>query len=168
MSLSVHRSGRSPEPPGGPRAGRRRRRGEPGFVIAHRAAGGDHYDLRLEIDGVLVSWAIPKGPSATPELKRIVRRGGDHPLQRPDGEDGVMVVDSGTYTNVTRHAMGECLRRGHVSFHLRGERVRGCYALTRVREGEHETWLLLRRKDPESVPSERPPDEHPDAHNEQP
>lgn len=167
MPLSVHRrkhrSGRSPEPPGGLRVmGRRRRRGEPRFVIQHRADGGDHYDLRLEIDGVLVSWAIPKGPSPSPTLQRIARRCGDHPVAG-DGDgtpDGGQVVDCGTYTNATRHSMGECLSRGHVSFHLRGDRVHGCYALTRVREGEHEAWLLLRRRDPESLPPEGPPDEH--------
>src|SRR5271169_1015134 len=113
MSLSEYRrkrrSGRSPEPRG--RQPRRRRGGSrgPRFVIQHHAARSDHYDFRLEIDGVLVSWAIPKGPSVNPQDRRMARRTEDHPLEYgkfegviPDGEDGagrVIVWDHGTYDN---------------------------------------------------------------------
>ncbi|SPM27282.1 ATP-dependent DNA ligase [Mycobacterium terramassiliense] len=121
---------------------RRRRRtgGQPCFVIQHDAAAGDHYDLRLEIDGVLVSWAIPKDG-------RLARRTDDRPLDDTAGD--VVVADSGTYANVTQYEMAECLECGHLSFRLSGERLRCCYSLTRVREGEDETWLLIRRKEEE-------------------
>jgi DNA ligase D-like protein (predicted 3'-phosphoesterase) len=117
---------------------RKRRFGRhPRFVIGHGAAGSDHYDLRLEIDGVLVSWAIPKD-------RRIARRTEDHPLEH--AESAAIVGDRGTYANASPYEMTECLERGYLSFHLRGETLRGCYTLTRIREGEEETWLLIRRK----------------------
>lgn len=165
MSLSEYRrkrrSGRSPEPP----ARQRRRRSSdsgagPRFVVQHHAARSDHYDFRLEIDGVLVSWAIPKGPSTNPKDRRMARRTEDHPLEYaefegviPDGEYGagsVIVWDCGTYANRTEHEMTKCLGRGHLSFCLDGEKLHGGYALTRIREGKNETWLLLKRRDDEA------------------
>ncbi|MCV7090734.1 DNA polymerase ligase N-terminal domain-containing protein [Mycobacterium interjectum] len=119
---------------------RRRRRsgGRPCFVIQHDSAGGDHYDLRLEIDGVLVCWAIPRDG-------RLARRTDDQPLK--DAASDVIVADSGTYANVTQYDMAECLDCGHLSFRLSGERLSCSYSLTRVREGDEETWLLIRRKE---------------------
>jgi DNA ligase D-like protein (predicted 3'-phosphoesterase) len=160
MGLNEYRrtrqSGRSPE--SRTRQPRLRRGGKSGpqFVIQHHAARSDHYDLRLEIDGVLVSWAIPKGPSTSPRDRRMARRTEDRPLEYatveeiPDGEYGggdVIVWDRGTYANKTDHEMTKCLGRGHLSFHLHGKKLHGGYALTRVREGEDETWLLLKRQD---------------------
>lgn len=169
MSLSEYRrkrrSGRSPEPRGRQRRGRgagRSGKSDPGqrFVIQHHAARSDHYDFRLEIDGVLVSWAIPKGPSTNPEDRRMARRTEDHPLEYaefegviPDGEYGagsVIVWDHGTYANRTEHEMTRCLGRGHLSFCLHGQKLHGSYALTRIREGTNETWLLLKRRDEEA------------------
>ena len=127
------RSGLSPEPRG--RRGRKRRgRGtEPLFVIEHHAAGSEHYDFRLEIDGVLASWAIPRGPSTNPRDRRMARRTEDHPLEYatfegviPQGEDGaggVIVWDRGTYINATQREMSEGLTRGHLSFRLQGEKL---------------------------------------------
>ncbi|BBZ39313.1 hypothetical protein MCNS_23760 [Mycobacterium conspicuum] len=147
-------SGRSPEPSG--RKGRKRS-GRPSFVIQHHAARSDHYDFRLEIDGVLVSWAVPKGPSTNPKDKRMARRTEDHPLEYatfegviPRGEygaGGVIVWDRGSYTNAGDREMTEGLARGHLSFVLHGEKLRGGYALTRIRGGKQETWLLVKRKD---------------------
>jgi DNA ligase D-like protein (predicted 3'-phosphoesterase) len=154
----------------------------PSFVIQHHAARSDHYDFRLEIDGVLVSWAIPKGPSTNPKDRRMARRTEDHPLEYaafegviPEGEygaGGVIVWDRGTYANATEHQMSECLDRGHLSFRLHGEKLQGGFGLTRIREGKDETWLLIKRKDedadarrkpvksqPESVLSGRTPDD---------
>jgi DNA ligase D-like protein (predicted 3'-phosphoesterase) len=121
-------------------------------VIQDHAARSDHYDFRLEIDGVLVSWAIPRGASINPQDRRMARRTKDHPMEHADVEDaaaaaGVIVWDEGTYANKTDHEMTTCLGRGHLSIHLNGERLHGGYALTRVHEGENETWLLLKRRD---------------------
>ena len=143
------------------RSGKRRGGGRgPRFVIQHHAARSDHYDFRLEIDGVLVSWAIPKGPSTNPKVRRIARRTEDHPLEYaefegviPDGEDGadgVIVWDHGTYANRTGYEMTRCLGRGHLSFRLNGEKLHGGYALTRIREGKDEMWLLIKRSDDEA------------------
>jgi len=119
-------------------------------VIQHHAARSDHYDFRLEIDGVLVSWAIPRGASVNPQVRRMARRTEDQPLENADVEDaaaGVIVWDEGTYANKTDHEMTTCLGRGHLSIRLNGDKLRGGYALTRVREGEEETWLLVKRRD---------------------
>ncbi len=121
-------------------------------MIQHHEAREDFYDFRLEIDGVLVSWAIPRGPAVNPQERRMARRTQDHPLDEADVEitvndDDVVVWDRGTYANKTGHEMTTCLGRGHLSFLLNGEKLNGGYALTRVREGEEETWLLVKRRD---------------------
>jgi DNA ligase D-like protein (predicted 3'-phosphoesterase) len=153
MDSSNHRPQRRTGPP----RGRRTDNGGPCFVIQHHAARENYYDFRLEIDGVLVSWAIPRGPAANPQERRMARRTGDHPLDEAgivrtidddDGPAGATVVwDHGTYANQTAHEMTTCLGRGHLSFLLNGEKLRGGYALTRVRDGEEEMWLLLKRRD---------------------
>ncbi len=152
------RSGHSPEPRGRQRSQRAgKRRCEPHFVVQHHAARADHYDFRLEIDGVLASWAIPKGPSTDPKDKRMARRTEDHPLEYetfegviPGGEygaGGVIVWDRGTYTNDGDRDMAEGIERGHLSFTLHGEKLQGGYALTRIRQGKDGAWLLVKRKD---------------------
>jgi hypothetical protein len=125
---------------------RKRRSGrDPRFVI--QPSDSDHYELGLEIDGVLVSWAIPKD-------SRIARRVADLPLDDLEGDvDG----DRGTYVNATPYYMTDCLDRGHLSFFLCGECLRGWYTLTRIRDGHHETWLLIRRKDDEDADTLRQP-----------
>lgn len=157
MSLSANwrkrRTGGSPEAPARPGGDRCASDRGPCFVIQNRSTSSDHYDLRLEIDGVLVSWIIPKGASTNPTVKRLARRTEDHPLDEAtlaaltEDDPDAVVLDRGTYTNATRHAMSECLKCGHVSFRLHGEKLRGGYALTRIRAGECETWLLMKRKD---------------------
>ena len=119
-------------------------------MIQHHAARSDHYDFRLEIDGVLVSWAIPQGASVNPQVRRMARGTEDQPMDNVDVQDaaaGVIVWDEGTYANKTDHEMTTCLGRGHLSIRLNGDKLRGGYALTRVREGEEETWLLVKRRD---------------------
>ena len=126
-------------------------------MIQQHAARSDHYDFRLEIDGVQVSWAIPRGSSVNPQDRRMARRTKDHPIDdaesegtSPDDADNVTVWDEGTYANKTDHEMTTCLGRGHLSIHLNGDKLHGGYALTRVREGEEETWLLVKRRDDEA------------------
>jgi DNA ligase D-like protein (predicted 3'-phosphoesterase) len=121
-------------------------------VIQDHAARSEYYDFRLEIDGVLVSWAIPRGSSVNPQDRRMARRTEDQPLEKADDEDaaGVVVWDHGTYANRTEYDMINCLGRGHLSFRLNGKKLHGGYALTRVREGEEETWLLVKRRDDEA------------------
>ena len=126
-------------------------------MIQQHAERSDHYDFRLEIDGVQVSWAIPRGSSVNPQDRRMARRTKDHPIDdaesegtSPDDADNVTVWDEGTYANKTDHEMTTCLGRGHLSIHLNGDKLHGGYALTRVREGEEETWLLVKRRDDEA------------------
>lgn len=154
MGLSDYRrqrrSGRSREQ-------RERRKTEasgPQFVIQDHDSRNDFYDFRLEIDGVLVSWAIPRGASVNPQDRRLARRTADHPIDpvefedsAPDAAVDVVIWDHGTYANRTQHEMITCLGRGHLSFRLNGDKLSGGYALTRVREGDDETWLLVKRRD---------------------
>jgi len=155
MALSNHRpdrrTGQSPVPRG--RQTQRRRAGERGrrFVIQHHEAREDYYDFRLEIDGTLVSWHIPRGADVSPQERRMARRKADRPLGDVDaesaaGDERVVVWDCGTYANRTNHEMATCLDRGHLSFLLNGDKLSGGYALTRVREGEQETWLLVKHR----------------------
>ncbi|GAB7141596.1 hypothetical protein LRC484719_01810 [Mycobacterium riyadhense] len=177
MPLSEYRRkrqfGRSPEPRGRHRRKNPETQEEPRFVVQHHAARNDHYDFRLEIDGVLVSWAIPRGPSINPKHRRMARRTEDHPLEYatfegviPEGEygaGGVIVWDHGTYANATQHEMTEGLERGHLSFRLHGEKLRGGYALTRIREGNDETWLLIKRKDADADARRKPVHSQPES-----
>jgi DNA ligase D-like protein (predicted 3'-phosphoesterase) len=174
MPLSEYRrkrrSGRSPEP-----RGQKSKKASDGssFVIQHHSARSDHYDFRLEIDGVLVSWAIPKGPSTNPKDRRMARRTEDHPLEYatfegviPQGEYGageVIVWDRGTYANATQYEMAEGLERGHLSFRLHGEKLQGGFALTRIREGKDETWLLIKRKDEDADARRKPVKSQPES-----
>ncbi len=134
----------------------------PVFVIQHHAASAEHYDFRLEVDGVLRSWAVPKGMSTDPRDKHLAVPTEDHPLEYadfegsiPSGEYGggtVQVWDKGHYTNSTREnghkrTMAEGLHKGHVSVFLHGEKVFGGYALTRIRTGGDKAWLLVKEKD---------------------
>src|SRR5580704_19502941 len=112
MGLSNHgsapRTGRSPEARGRPPRRRRAGKSGPCFVIQHHAARSEYYDFRLEIDGVLVSWAIPRGSSVNPQDRRMARRTEDHPLEHSGDEDApasVIVWDEGTYVNRTDQEM---------------------------------------------------------------
>ncbi|MCB9538674.1 MAG: DNA ligase [Myxococcales bacterium] len=133
------------------------------FVIQKHDASTLHYDLRLEADGVLKSWAVPKGPSTDPREKRLAVPTEDHPLDYADfegtipedqyGGGAVIVWDRGTYENRTTDDDDETIpvRRalddGHLSVWLEGEKIRGGYALTRVATGDDERWLLVKMKD---------------------
>jgi DNA ligase D-like protein (predicted 3'-phosphoesterase) len=133
------------------------------FVIQKHDASSLHYDLRLEFDGVLKSWAVPKGPSTDPREKRLAIRTEDHPLEYvdfegviPGGEYGggtVMVWDAGTYRNLRAgqedrpQDMPGALRAGLIEVWLQGEKLTGGYALKRIQAGEKSRWLLIKMDD---------------------
>jgi DNA ligase D-like protein (predicted 3'-phosphoesterase) len=141
----------------------------PHFVIQHHLATADHYDFRLEIDGVLVSWAVPKGPSLDPRERRLAKRTEDHPLDYETfegvigkgqyGGGTVQVWDRGRFANVS-HAgkreltAGQALERGHLSFVLVGEKISGGFSLVRTRGDD--MWLLIKKRDEGADARRRP------------
>ena len=122
------------------------------FVIQQHDASSMHYDFRLEVEGVLASWAVPKGPSTDPREKRLAVQVGDHALEYADfegvhergyGAGAVIVWDNGTYDVLSNGSMREALDAGHASFWLHGHKLRGGYTLQRTRGGEKPQWLLI-------------------------
>jgi bifunctional non-homologous end joining protein LigD len=150
-----------------PRGGSARRKRKLAFVIQKHAARNLHYDLRLELDGVMKSWAVPKGPSLDPAVKRLAMEVEDHPIEYnsfegtiPKGEYGggsVMLWDRGTYTyGGSDPDPIEGLRRGHekgdFKFVLDGDRLKGSWALVRMRRPGKPQWLLIKHKDEHARP----------------
>ena len=148
-----------------PAGGRRKSGKRPIFVIQKHDASHLHYDFRLEIGGTLKSWAVPKGPSTDPCVKRLAVETEDHPLEYagfegtiPEGEYGggtVMVWDAGWYRNLGtdkgeggERSMRDAYRDGHLAFWLEGKKLRGGYALTRFRKERGKSqWLLVKMDD---------------------
>lgn len=127
------------------------------FVVQEHAATAHHFDLRLEMDGAMRSWAVPKGPSLDPAVKRLAIEVEDHSLGYNDFEgriDGgeVIVWDRGTYEQGGRVPWPEALERGHAVFVLHGEKLEGGFALQRTRGGKKPQWLLIKRKDDSARP----------------
>jgi DNA ligase D-like protein (predicted 3'-phosphoesterase) len=127
------------------------------FVVQEHSATAHHYDLRLEVDGVMRSWAVPKGPSLDPTVKRLAVQVPDHEkghndFEGPLGDGGVIVWDRGTYEQGGRVPWPEAIERGHAVFVLHGEKLRGGFALQRTRPGEKAQWLLIKRRDEEAQP----------------
>jgi DNA ligase D-like protein (predicted 3'-phosphoesterase) len=127
------------------------------FVVQEHAATAHHFDLRLEVDGTMRSWAVPKGPSMDPAVKRLAVEVGDHSISHnsfegPLGDGGVIVWDRGSYEQGGRVPWPEAVERGHAVFVLHGEKLRGGFALQRTRPGEKPQWLLIKRKDDEARP----------------
>jgi DNA ligase D-like protein (predicted 3'-phosphoesterase) len=127
------------------------------FVVQEHQATAHHYDLRLEVDGVMKSWAVPKGPSLDPAAKRLAVQVEDHGLAHNDfegglGGGGVIVWDRGTYEQGGRVAWPEAIERGHAVFVLHGEKLRGGFALQRTRPGAKPQWLLIKRRDDDARP----------------
>jgi bifunctional non-homologous end joining protein LigD len=158
MPLEEYRKKRNfaetPEPAGRPS----RRRHKPSFVVQKHDASHLHYDFRLEIGGVLVSWAVPKGPSMNPAEKRLAIRTEDHPLEYaefegiiPEGQYGagtVMVWDRGTYQPKDGHSPDLQLAHGKIDVVLKGQKLCGGFALVRTRtQDRHEQWLLIKERD---------------------
>jgi DNA ligase D-like protein (predicted 3'-phosphoesterase) len=127
------------------------------FVVQQHAATSRHFDLRLEVDGVMRSWAVPKGPSLDPAEKRLAVQVEDHALEHnsfegPSGRGGVIVWDRGQYEQGGRVAWPEALERGHAVFVLHGEKLHGGFALQRTRPREKPQWLLIKRRDEHAQP----------------
>ncbi len=155
---------RTQEPEGGPASPSE----APIFVVQKHQARALHYDFRLEVDGVLKSWAIPKGPSPDPSVKRLAMPTEDHPMEYadfegtiPEGEYGagaVIVWDRGIYWNLRaakgekegRATMAESLEEGVAELWLEGEKLEGGYALVRTKGGNR--WLLIKMKDTKAAP----------------
>jgi len=121
------------------------------FVVNRHDATTLHFDLRLEADGVLVSWAVPKGPSLDPKAKRLAVQVEDHGMEHLDWEDERKVVwDTGFYAPAADP--GPALADGHLRFVLAGQRLRGAFALTRTRMGGNpRNWILLKIDDEYAV-----------------
>jgi DNA ligase D-like protein (predicted 3'-phosphoesterase) len=122
------------------------------FVVQEHQASTHHYDLRLEVEGAMRSWALPKGPSLDPSVKRLAVEVEDHEIAHNTFEGaahggGVIVWDRGTYEQGGRVAWPQALERGHAVFVLHGEKLRGGFALQRTRPGAKPQWLLIKRRD---------------------
>jgi bifunctional non-homologous end joining protein LigD len=159
---------RTPEPEGvtaGPDGGR--------FVVQRHRARRLHYDFRLEINGVLASWAVPKGPTLDPTVRRLAVHVEDHPIEYrdfegviPAGEYGggdVIVWDRGTWSPVDTTDPAQAIAGGELHFDLHGEKLKGRFVLVRTGrpvEGEQEQWLLLKKRDEYAQPG-WDPEAHP-------
>ncbi len=155
-ALSTYRARRdfavTPEPQGGASRGGGRR-----LVVQRHYARREHFDLRLEMDGVLKSWAVTRGPSANPADKRLAVRTEDHPLDYgdfegliPKGEYGggsVMLWEDATYAPANGDPL-EALEKGELKFAAQGERMRGGWVLVRLKSRDrNENWLLIKERD---------------------
>lgn len=167
FSKTAEPEGRRSQPPGE----------QPSFVVQIHDARSMHFDFRLEADGVLKSFAVPKGPSKDPRDKRFATPTEDHPLEYrdfegviPEGEYGggtVIVWDEGTYRNLSSGPDGreipltQALEEGHASFWLDGRKLHGGYSLTRFRTdegGDREAWLLVKQADERASSEDGTPD----------
>ncbi|ARA91981.1 MAG: DNA ligase [Bacteroidetes bacterium] len=149
----------------------------PIFVIQKHDARTLHYDVRLEVDGVLKSWAVPKGPSTDPSVRRLAQPTEDHPLDYarfegviPEGHYGagtVLVWDTGTYRNLRAEkpddgaSMQQSLEEGKVEVWLDGRKLRGGYALIRMKD--RDGWLLIKMNDDEADARRNPVRTEPDS-----
>jgi bifunctional non-homologous end joining protein LigD len=164
VSLKEYREKRdfriTPEPAGSVSKSRSKRSHSPIYVIHKHQASRLHYDLRLEHKGVLLSWAVPKGPSLDPSVKRLAIQVEDHPLEYakfegviPEGQYGagtVMVWDIGTWVPQQKD-VGEAVKNGELKFVLLGKKLRGSWVLVRTRgygrRAGKSSWLLIKHRD---------------------
>ena len=163
MALATYKQKRkfseTPEPSGGKASGSSLH-----FVIQKHAATRLHYDFRLEMEGVLKSWAVPKGPSLNPADKRLAMMVEDHPYDYknfegiiPEGNYGagtVMVWDEGTYQSLEggskamqEKSLLQQLKKGSLKFELHGQKLKGEFALVKLKGSEENAWLLIKHRD---------------------
>lgn len=163
MKLSEYKKkrhfGATPEPPGESKADKKRD-GSLIYVVQKHMASHLHYDFRLEWLGVLLSWAVPRGPSLDPAVKRLAMRTEDHPIEYADfegvipagqyGAGTVMLWDKGTWRPDDAD-VDSSLQKGEIKFVLQGKKLRGSWALVRTRgSGKNltrSTWLLIKHRD---------------------
>ena len=156
---------------------------KPIWVIQKHEASNLHYDFRLEVDGVLKSWSVPKGPATDPREKRLAIPTEDHPLEYaqfegtiPDGQYGggtVMIWDTGIYRNLKsesededreKRSMSEAYDDGHITVFLEeGDKIAGGYALIRTDTGDEERWLLVKMNDDQADARRNPVSTQPDS-----
>jgi DNA ligase D-like protein (predicted 3'-phosphoesterase) len=156
--------GRTPEPAGKQTADHP---GGRSFVVQRHRARRLHYDLRFEIDGVLVSWAVPKGPTLDPAARHLAVHVEDHPMEYADfegtipaqdyGGGSVIVWDTGRYRNLTERkgdevSMRDGLDAGHVSVWLEGSKLVGGWSFTRTGKN----WIMVKRRDDEADARRKP------------
>ena len=162
-----------------PSGGNKQSSDKPIFVIQKHDASNLHYDFRIEIEGVLKSWAIPKGPSTDPSEKRLALPTEDHPLEYadfegviPEGEYGagpVLVWDTGPYRNLRAEKDDESLSmqksydEGKLEIYLEGQKLEGGYALIRTGDGEDARWLLIKIDDEQADARRNPTSTEPNS-----
>jgi bifunctional non-homologous end joining protein LigD len=163
MTLNEYKKKRhfgvSPEPPG-KASGGKNRDSELLYVVQKHRATQVHYDFRLEWHGTLLSWAVPKGPSLDPSVKRLAMQVEDHPVEYagfegviPEGEYGggtVMVWDNGTWEPEAED-VDAALQKGDLKFTLHGKKLKGSWVLVRTRgygRSSDKSWLLIKHRDP--------------------
>jgi len=170
MALTLYKKKRSfnetPEPKGKKKSSKSGLK----FVVQKHDATRLHYDFRLEMEGVLKSWAVPKGPSLNPQDKRLAMMVEDHPYDYrtfegsiPEGNYGagtVMVWDEGTYQALWHEKepvkkqekiLLEELKKGDVKIVLHGEKLKGAFALVKIKGREENAWLLIKKDDDEAT-----------------
>ena len=153
------------------------------FVIQRHKASRLHYDFRLEMDGVLKSWAVPKGPSLNPQDKRLAMMVEDHPYDYkdfqgviPEGNYGAGIVeiwDNGTYTTIEETGSAEedekllkaGLAAGNLKFKLNGKKLKGEFALVRLKGNDDNSWLLIKHRDTYATSEEYNSEEHTDKNS---
>jgi DNA ligase D-like protein (predicted 3'-phosphoesterase) len=176
--LAEYRAKRDLARSGEPSGRRRRRSWQPRFVVQRHEASTPHFDFRLQVDDVLVSWSVPKGPSLDPREKRLAVRTEDHPLDYAEfegeiprdhyGAGTVVVWDAGTYRNLTK-SDGElvpihtAVDKGHVVVWLEGHKISGAFALTRAKLRGGEQWLLVKKDDDEADRRRKPATTQPES-----
>ncbi|MFW6056457.1 MAG: DNA polymerase ligase N-terminal domain-containing protein [Chloroflexota bacterium] len=146
---------------------------KPRFVIQKHKASSLHYDFRLEVDGVLKSWAVPKGPSTDPSVKRLAMPTEDHPLDYidfegtiPEGEYGagtVIVWDTGTYRNMKNGDLARAIEEGQAEVWLEGKKLTGGYVFIRTGKGDDARWLLKKMDDEEADARRNPVNTQPES-----
>ena len=154
---------KTPKPGGKPNKSSQKNR----FVIQMHDASTLHYDFRLEVNGMLKSWSVPKGLSTDPKEKRLAIQTEDHPLDYANfegiipednyGAGAVMIWDKGTYHNLKENedaqeniSMENSLTDGHATFWLEGEKIKGGYALIQTKKRSDDQWLLIKMDDEEA------------------